>query len=113
MRLWRQFRQHQESAAPNEREDSGRPVEIVPAHATLCPCSQGPVHYKVRVEMLQVATLIAMPSPNRARRKTSFDMTENENEELLPELALGVTRAPQRLLKTVDEIMPTSPPAVR
>ncbi len=56
-----------------------------------------------------------MPCPSRAQgkdAKTSLDITEDENEVPLPELALGVTRVQQRYRKGADEIKPTFPSAV-
>lgn len=94
--------------------------------------------YKVRVEMLQVSVLVAMPSPGHAMRKRAkFDRThfpptsdvngityhdddesgdETDDEEegtVLPELVFGVARVnyPKLSTKAPDE-MEVSPPLV-
>jgi hypothetical protein len=57
-------------------------------------------NYRIRVEMLQLAVLIAMPSPHNSQRKDSIsekmdidkDDDEKESDDILPEMMFGVTR---------------------
>lgn len=69
-------------------------------------------NYRVRVEMLQLAVLIAMPSPHRSLRKNAIlekldmdhDDYEKESDDLLPNVVFGVTRVNYR-----QPSSPTSP----
>ena len=62
-------------------------------------------NYRIRVEMLQLAVLITMPSPhNNAPRKNPIlekldldaDDDEKESNDVLPEMVFGVTRVNYR-----------------
>jgi hypothetical protein len=61
-------------------------------------------NYRVRVEMLQLAVLIAMPSPHNSQRKDTIsekldmdqDDEEKESDDVLPEMVFGVTRVNYR-----------------
>ena len=61
-------------------------------------------NYRVRVEMLQLAVLIAMPSPPRSQRKNSIlenldldpDDDEKESDDELPDMVFGVARVNYR-----------------
>lgn len=61
-------------------------------------------NYRIRVEMLQLAVLIAMPSPRRSRRKNSVSKLENldpdddekESDDELPDMVFGVARVNYR-----------------
>lgn len=53
---------------------------------------------KVRVDMLQISVLVAMPTPNRLNNSTfTLDKRdENEEEVTIPEVVFGVTRLPYK-----------------
>jgi len=60
-------------------------------------------NYRIRVEMLQLAVLVAMPSPRRSRRENpilekdpDLDDDEKESDDELPDLVFGVTRVNYR-----------------
>ncbi|KDR82759.1 hypothetical protein GALMADRAFT_220749 [Galerina marginata CBS 339.88] len=88
--------------------------------------------YKVRVEMLQVSVLIAMPSQNRTIRKNAVldrvgradieedddDDDDDDAENVLPELVFGITRVHYRQSKAGKSAAnppstPTSPSTQR
>lgn len=98
---------------PNERGD----VELA-ANPGLpnTAASSTPGSYKVRVEMIQVSVLIAMPSSSRAQKKyafddskPSFDQVDDESEEPLPEVAVGIARLNYRQVKPLTP--PTTAPS--
>ena len=77
------------------------------------PSSPSTPNYRVRVEMLQVAVFIAMPSPNRSQRKNHIlDKTDpdpdDESDDELPNIVFGVTRVNFRQPKSIPS--PTLPP---
>jgi hypothetical protein len=90
-----------------------RPISL---HNTLEPDEkQAPIpstpNYKIRVEMLQLAVLIAMPSPRRSQKDSVLenldldpDDDEKESDEL-PNIVFGVTRVNYR-----QSPNPTLPP---
>ncbi|KAF8195422.1 hypothetical protein BJ912DRAFT_1040377 [Pholiota molesta] len=117
------------SGDDDEQEGDGIPLVAAPpppaatADASSPPAGPGaggisapatPAGYKIRVEMLQVAVLIAMPSQNRFQRKnarldrhghgieeevlSSSDEGDDDDDETppLPELVMGVTRVRAR-----------------
>ena len=60
-------------------------------------------NYRIRVEMLQLAVLVAMPSPRRSRRNNpilekvlDLDDDEKESDDDLPDMVFGVTRVNYR-----------------
>ncbi|CAA7261492.1 unnamed protein product [Cyclocybe aegerita] len=77
--------------------------------------------YKVRVEMLQVSVLIAMPSPSRTAQKNArldarksldghdLEEEEEDDEGKLPEVVIGVTRINHRQPKSQCPAIPPSP----
>ena len=76
--------------------------------------------YKVRVEMLQVAVLIAMPSQRRTIHKNALldqkhdieEEDDDDEETPLPELLLGTTRVHYRQPKSGKEAtLPVTPKA--
>jgi hypothetical protein len=69
-------------------------------------------NYRIRVEMLQLAVLVAMPSRRRSRRENpisekdpDLDDDEKESDDELPDLVFGVSRVNYR-----QPSSPTSPP---
>jgi hypothetical protein len=69
-------------------------------------------NYKIRVEMLQLAIFIAMPSQDKSpREKHSLENNDpdpDEDKDKLPEVAIGVTRVNYRQPKSAPS--PTLPP---
>ena len=73
-------------------------------------------NYRIRVEMLQLAVLIAMPSPHNSPKKDPIlekldpdpDKDEKESDDVLPEMVFGVTRVNYR-----QPSSPTLPPQPR
>jgi len=70
-------------------------------------------NYKIRVEMLQLAIFIAMPSPDKSHRKkqnleNNDPDPDEESHDKLPEVAIGVARVNYRQPKSVPS--PTLPP---
>ena len=54
-------------------------------------------NYRIRVEMLQLAVLISMPSPRKSQRKNpDLDDDEKESDDELPSMVFGVTRVNYR-----------------
>jgi len=67
-------------------------------------------NYKIRVEMLQLAIFIAMPSQDKShRKKHSLENNDPDpDDDKLPEVAIGVTRVNYRQPKSAPS--PTLPP---
>ncbi|KAF9468598.1 hypothetical protein BDZ94DRAFT_1245809 [Collybia nuda] len=52
---------------------------------------------RVRVDMLQISVLVAMPTPSHPSNSSTYTLDKrNENEETIPEVVFGVTRLPYK-----------------